>query len=449
MNDEFSNEINEIYEDEQKNINNDINEVKEDREDFIKTEDNNVKDINKKEKKKSGLTIWTKKFVKLIISGIIFGLAAAFMILFVNTFFGTSFANRGLKIGSDLKDGAIVNIDKSGNADFKSALDVSDIAQMGMPSVVAINVENEYTTNSWFFGQQTFQTKSSGSGIIIGKNDKELLIVTNNHVIQNNKDIKVVFIDDTEVKASVKGGDTAKDIAIIAVSNEDIPKETLAKINIAKIGNYDDLKVGQGVVAIGNALGYGQSVTVGYISALDRHLETDEKGTIDGLLQTDAAINPGNSGGALLNMKGEVIAINSAKYSSTDVEGMGYAIPISNVIDIITELSSKEARDKVPEEKQGVIGIKGQNINTEMSKAYDIPVGVYVYSIVDGSAAASSDLKEKDIIVKFAGETVRNMDDIKDKLSYYKAGETVELTVQRLKDSKYEEVKVSIQLQGK
>ena len=332
------------------------------------------------------------------------------------------------------------------NNSSSALADVSPIAESAMPSVVAIKGTTSVETYSWFGEGQTYDTPSSGSGIIIGKNDTELLVVTNNHVVEDTKDLSVVFIDNEEVKASVKGRDSENDIAIIAVKLEDIKSETLEKIAVARMGDSDELKVGQGVVAIGNALGYGQSVTVGYVSAIDREVTTKDS-SIKNLLQTDAAINPGNSGGALLNMSGEVIGINTAKYASTEVEGMGYAIPISKVKDIISELSSKETRsDKVDENSQGYLGIQGKNIGEDVAEAYDMPRGIYVYKIVENSLAADSDLREKDIITKVDSQSVKNMEELKDILSYYKSGEKVKLTVQRLKDSEYEEKEIEITL---
>ncbi|MDO5551235.1 MAG: trypsin-like peptidase domain-containing protein, partial [Lachnospiraceae bacterium] len=224
-----------------------------------------------------------------------------------------------------------------------------------------------------------------------------------------------------------------------------IADSTKSKIAVATLGDSDSLKVGQGVIAIGNALGYGQSVTVGYVSALDREVQTDEQ-TTRNLLQTDAAINPGNSGGALLNMQGEVIGINSAKYSSTEVEGMGYAIPISKVHDIIDDLMTKKTRVQIEEEKQGYLGIQGTDIDSNASTLYGMPQGVYVYKIMDDGAAASSDLKEKDIITKFDGQTVRSMSELKNMLTYYAGGDTVQITVQSLVDGQYVERQVELTL---
>lgn len=338
--------------------------------------------------------------------------------------------------------------DKGGTASPLIAMDVSPIVEKAMPSVVAINNTMLYQSQSWFGQSQTYEVPSSGSGIIVGKNDEELLIVTNNHVVENSKDLEVVFINKKSIPAAVKGTDAENDLAVIAVQLKDIPSDTMSQISIATLGNSDDLKVGQGVVAIGNALGYGQSVTVGYVSAMDREVKT-ENNTAENLLQTDAAINPGNSGGALLNMKGEVIGINAAKYSSTDVEGMGYAIPISKVQDIIDDLMTKKTRVEVAEDKQGYLGIRGQDVDSQTAQMLGMPTGIYVMEIIDGEAAASSDLHTKDIIVKFDGQGVRNMDDLKQLLTYYEAGTDVTLTVQSLQNGEYVEREVTVTLGSK
>ena len=328
-------------------------------------------------------------------------------------------------------------------------LDVSQIVENAMPSVVAINNTTLYTSSNWWGMSQTYEVPSSGSGIIVGQNEEELLIATNNHVVEDSQTLSVVFIDETSVNAAIKGTDPDMDLAVIAVALKDIPEETLSQITVAQMGNSDDLKVGQGVIAIGNALGYGQSVTVGYVSALNREITTDGS-TVRNLLQTDAAINPGNSGGALLNMKGEVIGINAAKYSSTDVEGIGYAIPISKAQDILSTLMTRKTRTEAVEEgKEGYLGIQGLTVDDSMVKQFDMPAGVYVYGIIDGGAASKSDLREKDIITKFDGQTVRSMAAMQDLLKYYKAGETVELTVRSLENGEYVERVVTITLAEK
>ena len=331
----------------------------------------------------------------------------------------------------------------AGNA---AALDVSAIVKSAMPSVVAINNTMLYQSNNWWGMSQTYEVPSSGSGIIIGQNDEELLIATNNHVVEDSENLSVVFINDTSVNASIKGTDADSDLAVIAVALKDIPEDTLSQIAVAKLGDSDALEVGQGVVAIGNALGYGQSVTVGYVSALNREVKVDNTVTRN-LLQTDAAINPGNSGGALLNMKGEVIGINAAKYSSTDVEGIGYAIPISKAQEILSTLMTQRTKNQtVAEGEEGYLGIQGLTVDDSMVKQQDMPAGVFVYGIIDGGAAANSDLRKRDIIVKFDGQSVKSMAALQDLLKYYKAGETVELGVKSLENGEYVDRTVTITL---
>ncbi|WP_274969585.1 S1C family serine protease [Lachnoanaerobaculum orale] len=384
----------------------------------------------------------------LVASAAVFGLVAGGVMVGVNnvasSYVGTNTKTKADDITIGSQDNA-KSESTAAPATNLSSMDVSTIVDKAMPSVVSIYGKEEVTQNS-FFGPQSYEAQSSGSGIIVGKTDSELLIVTNNHVIADNTSLEVEFSDGKKASASVKGGDSDNDVAVVAVKLSDMGEDTLSRISIANIGDSDNVKVGQGVVAIGNALGYGQSVTVGYISALNREVKT-EGGTSRNLLQTDAAINPGNSGGALLNMQGQVIGINSAKYSDTAVEGMGYAIPISTVKDLIKELSSKETRTVVAQENQGYLGIQGKDIDEEMAKAYDMPQGIYVYKVVEGGAAASSDLKAKDIITKFDGQSVRSMEELKNMLTYYESGRKVDLTVQRLDDSgKYVEKTVSITL---
>lgn len=333
----------------------------------------------------------------------------------------------------------------SANVTPAMVLDVSGIVKEAMPSVVAITNTMLIQQRTWFGGVETYEIPGSGSGIIVGQNDDELLIVTNNHVVEGASELTVTFIDEENVKAAVKGTDSATDLAVIAVSLSDIPAETLDQIKVATLGDSDALQVGQGVVAIGNALGYGQSVTVGYVSAKDRTVKSED-GTSRDLLQTDAAINPGNSGGALLNMNGEVIGINAAKYSDTDVEGMGYAIPVSQVADIINELMNKRTRVEVDEAKQGYLGIQGLNIDDMASAMYDMPRGIYVYKIVEGGAASKSDLMEKDIITKFDGQSVRSMEELKEMLTYYEGGDVVDLTVETVENGEYVERTVTVTL---
>lgn len=335
----------------------------------------------------------------------------------------------------------------------KAVADVSDIVEQAMPTVVAITSTAVYQSNNygygWFFrgGPQTYEVPSSGSGIIIGENDKELLIVTNNHVVEDSTSLKVAFIDSEVVDAAIKGTDAETDLAVIAVPLEQLKDDTKSKIKVARLGNSDELKVGQGVIAIGNALGYGQSVTVGYVSALNREVRVSNTSTRE-LLQTDAAINPGNSGGALLNMKGEVIGINAAKYSSTEVEGIGYAIPISKAEDIMNQLMNRKTMNPVEEARRGYLGIQGTSVDEESAAAFGMPRGVYVYKILEEGAAAQSDLREKDIITKVDGQSVRNMTDLQELLACYEMGEQIDLTVQTQKDGEYQERTVTIALKA-
>ena len=333
------------------------------------------------------------------------------------------------------------------------ATDVSQVVGEAMPAVVAVASTAVYQMPDfgfgWFFGggSQSYEVPSSGSGIIIGENDTELLIVTNNHVVQDTVSLKITFVDDTAVDAAVKGTDPDPDLAVISVPLDQIPQETKEKIAVARLGDSDGLKVGQGVIAIGNALGYGQSVTVGYVSALNREIKTSD-GNTRVLLQTDAAINPGNSGGALLNMKGEVIGINAAKYSSTEVEGIGYAIPVSGVQDILDELMNRKTRSEVAEEKRGYLGIQGTTVDEDAAAAFGMPKGVYVYKILKDGAAADSQLREKDIITKLDGMTVKSMQELQKFLKGYETGETIELLVQRQEDGQYKEIQIPVTLTG-
>ncbi|MBQ7943868.1 MAG: trypsin-like peptidase domain-containing protein [Lachnospiraceae bacterium] len=314
--------------------------------------------------------------------------------------------------------------------------DVTAIANSCLPSVVSITNKG-VTEVQTMFGTYQQDSESSGSGIIIGSNDKELLIVTNYHVVSSSNELSVVFSYDEDsdepslVSAKLKGYDSEKDLAVISVSQEDITDEMRSQIKIATIGDSSTLQLGQEVVAIGNALGYGQSVTTGIISALNREVSVsaDDGSTITNkLIQTDAAINPGNSGGALLNMNGELIGINSVKVASSSVEGMGYAIPISDVQSIIEELMLKETRDVVAEEDQGYLGISGPDVTADIASAYNMPIGIFISQVYDGSPAEAAGLKKNDIITKFDGQTVKTMSELKNLLTYYRAGETVEVT---------------------
>lgn len=325
--------------------------------------------------------------------------------------------------------------------------DVSPIVEAAMPSVVAINNTTLYQSSTWFGQTQTYEVPSSGSGIIVGQNETELLIVTNHHVIEDANTMSVTFIDESTADAALKGTDSESDLAVIAVPLDSISADTKAQIKAATIGDSDSLKMGQGVIAIGNALGHGQSVTVGHVSALNREITVD--GITKTVIQTDAAINPGNSGGALLNSKGELIGINEAKYADESVEGVGYAIPITYAMDIIDDLKVRTTKVEVAENEQGYLGIQVQNVDSATAEMLGMPQGVYVYKITEGSAAAESDLREKDIITKFDGEKVSTNADLSNLLTYYKAGTTVTITVQSLENGEYVEREVEITLKNR
>lgn len=322
--------------------------------------------------------------------------------------------------------------------------DVSAIVDATLPSVVSITNTQVYQSNTWFGQSQTYEVPSSGSGIIVGQNDSELLIVTNNHVVSDSEGLTVTFADESTADAAIKGTDSEADLAVIAVPLDKVSADTKGKIKAATLGDSDSLKMGQGVIAIGNALGLGQSATVGHVSALNREIKVDD--ATKTVIQTDAAINPGNSGGALLNSKGEVIGINEAKYADTSVEGVGYAIPISKAKDIIDDLMTRTTKIAVSESEQGYLGIQLQNIDESMAKMYGMPQGVYVYKIMEDSAAAGSDLHEKDIITKLDGEKISNYADLAKLLTYYKSGDTVTLTVQSLVNGSYQEREVQLTL---
>lgn len=328
------------------------------------------------------------------------------------------------------------------NSPSSGTLDVSAIAENVMPSIVAINVKGVEQINQGMFGTYEYETEGAGSGIIIGENDTELLIVTNNHVVASAENVSVVFSDGESYDAKVKSVDSSYDLAIVVVPLETISDDTKDAIRVANIGSSDDLKVGEQVVAIGNALGYGQSVTTGIVSAKERTTDTNDLP----LIQTDAAINPGNSGGALLNMNGEVVGINSSKYASTEVEGMGYAIPMSEVKEIIDGMVSRKTREKVEERYQASLGIRCGTVTADASELYGIPTGVLISEVVDGSAAEKAGLKKNYVITRFDGQSVSTAEGLVDLLEYYRAGEKVEVTVKYLKDNEYVEDTIIVKL---
>ncbi len=346
----------------------------------------------------------------------------------------------------------------------KGNLDVSEIASEALPSIVSITTKSVQEVQNYFgmygmYGyapqQQEQEVEGSGSGIIVGKNDDELLIATNYHVVEGADTLSVAFTDGNAVEASVKGFDEERDLAVVSVSLDDVKDDTMDAISIAKIGSSDDLKVGEQVIAIGNALGYGQSVTTGIVSAKNRRMDSDNNTVTDGsddssdgvnLIQTDAAINPGNSGGALLNMEGEVVGINSAKLASTEVEGMGYAIAISDVTDILQNLMNETSRDKLDDSEHGVLGIEGSSVSSEAVQMYGIPAGVFVKKVTEGGAADKAGLKANSVITEFNGKTVSSIDQLTEYLSYYEPDEEVELTVQVPHGTSYKEETVKVTL---
>ena len=346
----------------------------------------------------------------------------------------------------------------------KGNLDVSEIASEALPSIVSITTKSVQEVQNYFgmygmYGyapqQQEQEVEGSGSGIIVGKNDDELLIATNYHVVEGADTLSVAFTDGNAVEASVKGFDEERDLAVVSVSLDDVKDDTMDAISIAKIGSSDDLKVGEQVVAIGNALGYGQSVTTGIVSAKNRRMDSDNNTVTDGsddssdgvnLIQTDAAINPGNSGGALLNMEGEVVGINSAKLASTEVEGMGYAIAISDVTDILQNLMNETSRDKLDDSEHGVLGIEGSSVSSEAVQMYGIPAGVFVKEVTEGGAADKAGLKANSVITEFNGKTVSSINQLIEYLSYYEPDEEVELTVQVPHGTSYKEETVKVTL---
>lgn len=345
----------------------------------------------------------------------------------------------------------------------KGSLDVSEIVSEALPSIVSITTKSVQEVQNYFgmygmYGyapqQQEQEVEGSGSGIIVGKND-ELLIATNYHVVEGADTLSVAFTDGNAVEASVKGFDEERDLAVVSVSLDDVEDDTMDAVSIANIGSSDDLKVGEQVVAIGNALGYGQSVTTGIVSAKNRRMDSDNNTVTDGsddssdgvnLIQTDAAINPGNSGGALLNMEGEVVGINSAKLASTEVEGMGYAIAISDVTDILQNLMNETSRDKLDDSEHGVLGIKGSSVSSEAVQMYGIPAGVFVKKVTEGGAADKAGLKENSVITEFNGKTVSSNNQLIEYLSYYEPDEEVELTVQVPHGTSYKEETVKVTL---
>lgn len=400
---------------------------------------------------------WAKKIGAVALSAVLFGGVAGGVFTGVTYATGATAKAKATQTESDSSQQTTTTKLQTATASTSTAsstssgsMDVTSIVQSAMPSIVAITnksvqeVQNYFSMFSRGGGTQEQEVESQGSGIIIGQNDSELLIATNNHVVEGADTLSVCFADDNACEATVKGTDSDNDLAVIAVKLSDISDDTMSQIKIAEIGDSNQLQVGEQVVAIGNALGYGQSVTTGIVSAVNRQLE--DSNSENGFIQTDAAINPGNSGGALLNMQGQVIGINSAKLASTEVEGMGYAIPVSTASPIFEDLMNRQTRTKVSSDQAAALGIKGQTVDSSIAEAYGIPQGVYVAEIEQGSAAEKAGITAGSVITKFDDTTIESMDDLKSCLEYYAAGETVDLVVKIADNGSYVEKTLTITL---
>ncbi len=425
------------------------------------------KDKKKKEKKPGG---FLKKAAVCLSLGLIFGIFAGAGIFAVQAVTGAVIGNETVAVtesdriileDEDEGNTAGAQTDDTAKAGEEAAqsgiretdnistivADVSQVVKEVMPAIVSIN--NHYTEKMSYFGQtMTSEADASGSGIIVGQNDTELLIVSNYHVIADSDELTVQFVEGSEARASIKGTDPDMDLAVIAVPIGDVNSSTLQEIAVATLGNSDTLTVGEPAIAIGNSLGYGQSVTTGVISALNRSIQLSD-GTDGTFIQTDAAINPGNSGGALLNMKGEVVGINSNKIGGSAVEGMGYAIPISAASPIIAELMLKETKNKVAEEERGYLGISGISVTQEVSAAYGMPEGVYISQVYENTAAAAAGLRKGDIIVEFGGNKISSMDILQKELEFYAKGDVVDVTVMSPGVGGYESRTVELTLGNK
>lgn len=394
------------------------------------------------EKKKKEMTL-QKKWGMVVAMALVFGLIAG------GTMYGVNAAANRL-----YSQNHISQTDTTEASTSESSSGVAQVADNAMPSVVTISTMSVEEMRSFFGGTQQYEVEGAGTGVIIGENDTELLIATNNHVVEGANSLSVGFIDESTVSAEIKGTDAENDLAVISVKLSDISTDTMNQIKIASIGDSDELQLGEQVVAIGNALGYGQSVTSGYVSALNRDLSlTDESGnTINstGLIQTDAAINPGNSGGALLNMNGELIGINEAKSgttsSGTTVDNIGFAIPINKAQESLQNLMNQETREKVSEDQASYIGIQGASVSSDEQEKFSIPAGVVVASVVEDGPAAQAGIQEGDIITELDGRSVSSIEGLQDTLQYYAAGETVDIVVQRADNGSYQEQTLSITL---
>lgn len=386
-----------------------------------------------------------KDFIRLTTCAAIFGLVGGVTFEGTNYIYNKNFAVESSAETSGNTKSPVVSSTSTGSSNSTGS--VSDVAENVLPSIVAIDVTVTSTGSDMFGRTYSQNSQGSGSGIIVAQDDDNLYIATNNHVVSDASEVSVKFNDDKVYSAEVRGTDSDCDLAVVTIPVKDLSSDTLGKIKVAALGDSDKVKVGDQAIAIGNALGYGTSVTVGYISAKEREVSAEDM-TMK-LIQTDAAINPGNSGGALLNMQGQVIGINEAKYSSNNVEGVGYAIPISDVESLIGDLKTMTTRSEVDADKIGYLGINCQDVTEEISKQYDMPLGIYLKSVVKGCAADKAGLKKGDILTRFDGVAVSSYDSLRERLQYYEAGETVEVTVQTPDDDGYTEKTVSVTLNSR
>ncbi len=407
----------------------------------------------KKKKEPSGVGKFFKKALLCASLGLFFGLCAGVGVEVVDRLVGEDEATVVTQLPQEsytqTNDAGVINADvlattgKNTNITMVDT-DITSVVKDVMPAMVSIG--NEYQEVYSYFGRTFSQSaEAAGSGIIIGKNDAELLVVTNYHVIEDADRLTVTFIDNAEIDAQLKGTNVSMDLAVLAVPLSEISQETLAQLVVAKMGDSDSLNLGEPVIAIGNALGYGQSVTNGIVSALNREVEIED-GISGTFIQTNAAINPGNSGGALLNLSGEVIGINSNKIGGDVIEGMGYAIPISAAEPIITELMLKETKLKVSEDKVGYIGIQPATVTSEIAQIYGMPMGVYISQVIDGAPAQAAGIMQGDIITEIDGSTINSYEDLQEEMQYHAVGTTIEITVQRNTFEGYQEMKFNVVL---
>ncbi len=400
-------------------------------------------DPEKKPKKRNKKA--AARCAKVVCAGLVFGVVASAAFQTSNIVAGkvlgtTQTTSKTAKTTATTASNA--KLTTSSNSSSGTA-NVTEVAKNAMPSIVSITSMSVQEVQNFFGGTQKQESESAGSGIIVGQNDTELLIVTNNHVVEGSSTLTVTFIDEESVEADIKGTDSDKDLAVVAVPLSEIKDSTMNEIAVATLGDSDKTQVGDQVIAIGNALGYGQSVTTGIVSAKDRTMDS-----YDGkLLQTDAAINPGNSGGALLNANGEVVGINSAKIATETVEGIGYAIPVSDVSDLITNLMNQKTKTKVAESERGYIGIKGVDVTSDSAQMYNMPTGVYVSEVISGGGAEKAGITKGAVITGIEGTTVDGMEALQEQLQYYKAGEKVKITIQTPgKNGEYEKSDVEVTL---